>query len=380
MKDFLPFSKPALGEEEISAVSLVLRSNWITTGPQNQALEQEFCQVTGARHAVAVCSATAGMHVTLMALGIGPGDEVITPSMTWVSTLNIITLLGATPVMIDVACDTLMVTPEEIQAAITPRTKAIIPVHFAGAPVDLEPIRALAQQNGITLIEDAAHAIGTVYRDEFIGQRGTVIFSFHAIKNITCAEGGMVVTDDDCLAERIRSLKFHGLGLDAYDRQTYGRVPQAEVVTPGYKYNLTDIHAAIARVQLRKLSMLNAQRAKLAAYYQQQLALHDLPLSTLKAPDWPHQHAWHLFIVRCDEACCGINRDQLMLALKEHNIGCGLHFRAVHTQKYYRENYPQLQLPQTEWNSQRICSLPLFPDMNEGDVDRVIEALQTILR
>ncbi|QPR26739.1 UDP-4-amino-4-deoxy-L-arabinose aminotransferase [Edwardsiella hoshinae] len=379
MKDFLPFSKPAIGEEEIAAVNEVLRSGWITTGPQNQALEQEFCQVTGARHAIAVCSATAGMHVTLMALGVGPGDEVITPSMTWVSTLNIITLLGATPVMIDVDRDTLMVTPEAIRAAITPRTKAIIPVHFAGAPVDLAPIRALAQQQGIALIEDAAHAIGTAYRGEPIGQRGTAIFSFHAIKNVTCAEGGMVVTDDDRLAEQVRSLKFHGLGVDAYDRQTHGRAPQAEVVTPGYKYNLADINAAIARVQLRKLPALNAQRAKLAAYYQQQLAAHDLPLLALSAPAWPHQHAWHLFIVRCDEARCGIDRDQLMQALKGHNIGSGLHFRAAHTQKYYRETYPHLQLPQTEWNSQRICSLPLFPDMNEADVDRVIAALQAIL-
>ncbi|WP_370555737.1 UDP-4-amino-4-deoxy-L-arabinose aminotransferase [Edwardsiella tarda] len=379
MKDFLPFSKPAIGEEEIAAVSEVLRSGWITTGPQNQALEQEFCQVTGARHAIAVCSATAGMHVTLMALGIGPGDEVITPSMTWVSTLNIITLLGATPVMIDVDRDTLMVTPEAISAAITPRTKAIIPVHFAGAPVDLDPIRALAQQQGILLIEDAAHAIGTTYRGEAIGQRGTAIFSFHAIKNVTCAEGGMVVTDDDHLADRVRSLKFHGLGVDAYDRQTHGRAPQAEVVTPGYKYNLADINAAIARVQLRKLPVLNAQRTKLADYYLQQLAAHDLPLLPLSAPDWPHQHAWHLFIVRCDAARCGIDRDQLMQALKAHNIGSGLHFRAAHTQKYYRETYPQLQLPQTEWNSQRICSLPLFPDMTEADVDRVIAALTAIL-
>ncbi|ARD38086.1 UDP-4-amino-4-deoxy-L-arabinose aminotransferase [Edwardsiella ictaluri] len=379
MKDFLPFSKPAIGDEEIAAVSEVLRSGWITTGPQNQALEQEFCQATGARHAIAVCSATAGMHVTLMALGIGPGDEVITPSMTWVSTLNIITLLGATPVMIDVGRDTLMVTPEAIADAITPRTKAIIPVHFAGAPVDLDPIRALAQRQGIALIEDAAHAIGTAYRGEPIGQRGTAIFSFHAIKNVTCAEGGMVVTDDDRLAQQVRSLKFHGLGVDAYDRQTHGRAPQAEVVTPGYKYNLADINAAIARVQLAKLPELNARRARLAAYYLQQLAQHQLPFSPLSTPEWPHQHAWHLFIIRCDEARCGVDRDRLMQALKERNIGSGLHFRAAHTQKYYRESYPQLRLAQTEWNSQRICSLPLFPDMTEADVDRVIAALKEII-
>ncbi|HBQ79498.1 MAG TPA: UDP-4-amino-4-deoxy-L-arabinose--oxoglutarate aminotransferase, partial [Erwinia persicina] len=211
MSDFLPFSRPAMGEEELAAVADVLHSGWITTGPKNQQLEAAFCQLTGNRHAIAVSSATAGMHVTLMALGIQPGDEVITPSLTWVSTLNMIVLLGATPVMIDVDRDTLMVTPERIEAAITPRTKAIIPVHYAGAPADTDAIRALGQRHGIAVIEDAAHAAGTTYRGRHVGDRGTAIFSFHAIKNMSCAEGGLVVTDDAALADRVRSLKFHGL-------------------------------------------------------------------------------------------------------------------------------------------------------------------------
>ncbi|MEQ9865242.1 UDP-4-amino-4-deoxy-L-arabinose aminotransferase [Pectobacterium aroidearum] len=377
MTDFLPFSRPSMGEEEIAAVAEVLRSGWITTGPKCQQLEQAFCQQVGCRQAIAVSSATGGMHVTLMALGIGPGDEVITPSQTWVSTVNMITLLGAEPVMVDVDRHTLMVRPQDIEAAITPKTKAIIPVHYAGAPADLTALRALSERYGIPLIEDAAHAVGTQYRDEWIGARGTAIFSFHAIKNITCAEGGMVVTDDEALAERIRSLKFHGLGVDAFDRQRQGRKPQAEVVTPGFKYNLADINAAIALVQLDKLPAINARRQQLAARYLTQLR--SLPLQPLAVPDYPHLHAWHLFMVRVDETRCGISRDGLMAALQTHGIGTGLHFRAVHTQKYYRERYPHLHLPETEWNSASLMTLPLFPDMQDNDVDRVVAALTSIL-
>lgn len=232
MSDFLPFSRPAMGEAEFDAVREVLQSGWITTGPKNQQLEKAFCELTGNQQAIAVSSATAGMHVTLMASGIGAGDEVITPSLTWVSTLNMIVLLGAEPVMIDIDRDTLMVTPEQIEAAITPRTRAIVPVHYAGAPADIDAIHALGLRYGIPVIDDAAHAVGTDYKGRHMGQSGTAIFSFHAIKNMSCAEGGMVVTDDENLAMRIRSLKFHGLGVDAYDRQTHGRAPQAEVIAP----------------------------------------------------------------------------------------------------------------------------------------------------
>ncbi|MDF7658854.1 UDP-4-amino-4-deoxy-L-arabinose aminotransferase [Erwiniaceae bacterium L1_54_6] len=373
---FLPFSRPSLGEEELAAVKAVFESGWITTGPQCAALEQAFCQLTGNQHAIAVCSATAGMHVTLMGLGIKPGDEVITPSQTWVSTLNIITLMGATPVMIDIDRDTLMVTPEQVEAAITPRTRAIIPVHYAGAPADIDPIRALGERHGIPVIEDAAHSAGTLYKGRHVGQVGTAIFSLHAIKNITCAEGGVVVTDDADLADRIRSLKFHGLGVDAYDRHTHGRRPQAEVIMPGFKYNLPDISAAIALVQLKKLADINTRRRAIAQRYLTELA--DTPFLPLALPTWSHQHAWHLFIIRVDEARCGISRDGLMEALKAVDIGTGLHFRAAHTHKYYREQYPQLSLPNTEWNSDRICSIPLFPDMNDDDVERVINALRKL--
>lgn len=219
MSNFLPFSRPAMGAEELAAVKEVLESGWITTGPKNLALEDAFIQLTGNQYAVAVSSATAGMHITLMALGIGLAMK-LSPSMTRVSTLNMISLLGATPVMVDVDRDTLMVTPEIVEAAITPRTKAIIPVHYAGAPADTNALYAIAERHGIAVIEDAAHAVGTYYKGQHVGARGTAIFSFHAIKNITCAEGGLVVTDDESLARQLRTLKFHGLGVDAYDRQT----------------------------------------------------------------------------------------------------------------------------------------------------------------
>lgn len=377
MSHFLPFSRPAIGDEEIKAVESVLRSGWITTGPQNHQLEQDFCEKFGSKHAIAVCSATAGMHVVLMAMGIGPGDEVITPSQTWVSTINIITLLGAEPVMVDIDRDTLMVSAESVKKAITPRTKAIIPVHYAGAPCDLDALRAVADEAGIPLIEDAAHAIGTRYKNEWIGEKGTSIFSFHAIKNVTCAEGGLVVTDDDELANRVRCLKFHGLGVDAFDRQIQGRKPQAEVVEPGYKYNLSDIHAAIAVVQLSRLEEMNAKRAELVALYREKLQ--DSPLEMLSVPEYPHLHANHLFMVRVDKNACGIDRDTFMEKLKQKEIGTGLHFRAAHTQKYYRECYPSLSLPQSEWNSATLCSLPLFPDMSNKDVIRVVDAINEIL-
>lgn len=375
---FLPFSRPSIGDEEILAVNQVLRSGWITTGPKNQALEQRFCEHFGCRHAVAVSSATGGMHLALLALGLGPGDEVITPSQTWVSTANIICLLGATPVFVDVDRDTLMADAATIAAAITPKTRAIIPAHYAGAAFDLDPLYALAQKHGIAVIEDAAHAAGTRYRGRAIGAQGTAIFSFHAIKNMTCAEGGMFVTDDEALATRVRTLKFHGLGVDAYDRLTHGRKPQAQVVEPGFKYNLTDIHAAIALVQLERLAAINARRAEIAASYLERLA--HLPVQPLALPDHPQLHAWHLFILRIDEERCGIDRDGFMQALQQRSIGSGIHFIGTHLHTYYRQRFPDVRLPHTEWNSARLCSIPLFPDMTAADLDRVVGAIESIIR
>jgi UDP-4-amino-4-deoxy-L-arabinose-oxoglutarate aminotransferase len=277
--------------------------------------------------------------------------------------------------------DTLMVTADSVEAKITDRTRLIIPVHFAGAPVDMAPIRLLAaRNNNIALIEDAAHAIGTEYKGMPIGRMGTSIFSFHPIKNITTGEGGMICCDDPGFEERIRRLRFHGLGLDAYDRQTQGRSPQAQVIEPGFKYNLPDILAVLGLCQMDRLEAMNNRRSLLADYYRERLSdvSEILPLAI---PDYPMKHAWHLFIVRVDEGKAGMDRDRFMAELKTRHIGTGLHFRAAHLQKYYRENFPDTvgTLPHTEWNSQRICSLPLFPDMTPEDVDDVVDAIKVVL-
>jgi UDP-4-amino-4-deoxy-L-arabinose-oxoglutarate aminotransferase len=379
--DFLPFSRPSITDSEITAVSEVIRSGWITTGPKAGKFEAVFRDYVGCPHAVALSSATAGMHLVLQALGIGAGDEVVTPSMTWVSTVNLITLAGATPVFADVDRDTLMVTPESVEACLTPRTRLIIPVHFAGAPVDLAPLRDLARRRDIQLVEDAAHALGTEYRGERVGQRGISVFSFHPIKNITTGEGGMVCCHAPELAERIRRLKFHGLGVDAHDRHIQGRSPQAEVIEPGYKYNMTDVSAALGLGQLARIGELNSKRTALTAHYRERLTEVKavLPLSD---PTYPFKHAWHLFIVRVDTDRCGFTRDEFTEALKHQNIGTGLHFKAVHLQKYYAEKLGVQRgtLPNTEWNSDRLCSLPVFPDMTFDDVDDVVEAIKEVLR
>ncbi len=379
-KNFLPFSRPSITEEDISAVGEVLRSGWITTGPNAAAFERDFSEYVGCPHAVALGSASAGMHLILKALNIGPGDEVITPSMTWVSTVNLIVLAGAVPVFADIHRDTLMVTPETIAPCFSPRTRAVIPVHFAGASADITALKGLADQKGVPLVEDAAHALGTHHGGGHVGATGTSIFSFHPIKNITTGEGGMFCTDDDEMAERIGRLKFHGLGVDAYDRQTQGRSPQAQVLEPGYKYNMTDMAAVLGLRQLHRLNQFNRKRNQLAARYLEWLANMD-ELLPLAIPENTTQHAWHLFMVRLDTDRAGISRDEFMEGLKARNIGTGLHFRAVHLQKYYRESMGMEKgaLPHTEWNSDRICSLPLFPDMTFEDVDSVVEAVKEIL-
>lgn len=375
---FLPLSRPSVTPEDIAAVVAVLESGWLTTGKECARFESAFASRVGSRNAVAVTSATAGMHLLLHALGIGPGDEVVTPSMTWVSTVNLIVLAGAKPVFVDVDRDTLMADADRIAAVITPRTRLIVPVHFAGAALDLDPIRRLASDRGIHLIEDAAHAAGAAYKGRPIGQTGTAVFSLHPIKNLTSGEGGIVCTDDDELARRIRGLRFHGLAADTFDRESQGRAPQAEVVEPGYKYNLPDINAALGLSQLRRLDDMNAARERLASHYRDRLAEVD-SISALDVPTYPFAHAWHLMVVRVDERRAGIDRDGLMARLKACGIGTGLHFRAVHEHRYYRDNLEAGSLPDTEWNSARLCSLPLFPDMTRGDVDRVVACIQSIL-
>ncbi len=376
-KEFLPFTRPAITEADIAAVNAVLRSGWITNGPQNAAFEKAVCDVSGAPHGIALASATAAMHLLLCAMKIGPGDEVVTPSMTWVSMVNMIVLAGATPVFAEIDRETMLVTPESVRAAITPRTRLIVPVHFAGAPVDLDGIRAVA--GDIPVVEDAAHALGTFYKGRHVGRDNTAIYSFHAIKNITTGEGGMLTTPDPQLAAAIRRWKFHGIVVDAFDRENRGRSPQAEVAEPGFKYNLTDMQAALGVSQMERLANINLKRRELAMRYRERLA--DIPeIRPLADPTgYDFRHAWHLFVVRIDSP--KLDRDQFMAALKAENIGTGLHFRCAHLQKYYRDvmGFRPGMLPATEYNSDHICSLPLFPDMTIEDVDDVIAAIRKVL-
>jgi UDP-4-amino-4-deoxy-L-arabinose-oxoglutarate aminotransferase len=380
-KEFLPFSRPIITEADIAAVGEVLRSGWITTGSKNAEFEEKFCEYTCCARAVALSSATAGMHLSLKALKIGKGDEVITPSMTWVSTVNLIVLTGATPVFVDTDRDTLMVTADLIQERLTEKTRLIIPVHFAGAPVDMAPVRKLVEGRNIAIIEDAAHAIGTECHGEKIGKKGTSIFSFHPIKNITSGEGGMFCSDNLDLADRIRRLKFHGLGVDAFDRRTQGRSPQAQVLEPGFKYNLPDILAVLGVQQLARVEDFNDKRTQLASHYRERLTEVE-ELRPLAVPAYSHKHSWNLFVVRLDIEKSKLSRNDFMEELKKRNIGTGLHFRAVHQQKYYQETMkiPSGILSNTEWNSKRICSLPLFPGMTHEDVDNVVDTIKDILK
>ncbi|MDP6986894.1 MAG: aminotransferase class I/II-fold pyridoxal phosphate-dependent enzyme [Phycisphaerales bacterium] len=380
--DFLPFARPSISEEDVAAVTETLRSGWITTGAGCAAFEAAICDRLGCGAAVAVTSGTAAMHLALHAFGVGPGDEVITPSMTWVSTVNLITMAGATPVFVDVDHDTLMVSPEAVEAAVTDRTRAIIPVDFAGGCVDIAPMRQFAADRGIAVIEDAAHAIGTIRAGgEEVGSRGTAIFSLHPIKTISSGEGGVLVTDDVPLADRVRRLRFHGLGVDAWQRGQQGRSPQAEVLEPGFKYNLPDMNAVLGHSQFNRLDELVERRAELANRYHELLdgIPGILPLGDAASTE---RHSWHLFIIRVDEAVAGMDRDAFMESMKAKEIGTGIHFRAAHTHQWYREHtdaWRGTTLPNTEWNSNRICSLPLFPDMNDSDVQDVVDAIrQTI--
>ncbi|MGA1266767.1 MAG: aminotransferase class I/II-fold pyridoxal phosphate-dependent enzyme, partial [Phycisphaerales bacterium] len=297
MRDtFLPFCRPSITEEDIAAIAQVLRSGWITTGPRVAELEQAVATRTGARHAIAATSGTALMHLALKAMGVGPGDEVVGPSMTWVSTPNMVELLGATNVFVDVDRDTLLASPAAIDAAITPRTRVVIPVHYAGAPVDLDGMRHVCQRRGVPMLEDAAHAIGTRFGDREVGGHDTAIFSLHPIKNITSGEGGVLTTNDDALARKVRRLRFHGLEVDAHDRAQQGRSPQAEVQEPGYKQNMADMNAVLALRQLPRLDAFIRRRDEIRSLYRRELANVDgvLPLAD---PVWPHRHPRHQFVV-----------------------------------------------------------------------------------
>jgi dTDP-4-amino-4,6-dideoxygalactose transaminase len=378
--EFLPFSRPTIRQVEIDEVVDTLRSGWITTGPKAERFEKDFAAYTGFPHALALSSATAGQHIGLIALGLAPGDEVITTPMTWASTVNMIEVAGATPVFVDIHRSTLQIDEGRIEAAVTERTVGIIPVHYAGAPADMDPILAVARRHGLWVFEDAAHGVGCLYKERHVGCFDRLgVFSFHPIKNMTTGEGGVLVTRDDTLAARLRALRFHGLEKQAWNRYAEGGSPQVEITLPGFKYNFMDIQAALGIHQLESVNRFNEQRRDLADLYDQLLA--EVPeVEPLAPPAYDHVHTRHLYVIKVLESA-GLTRDRFIAELKERNVGTGIHFRAVHTQPYYAGKYPRWAgaLPVAEWVSERLCSIPLFPLMTDDDVRYVVAAVKDVL-
>ncbi len=380
-KSFLPFSRPTIGPEEINEVVDTLKSGWITTGPKTERFENDFASYIGSQHSIALASATAGLHLALLAMDICPGDEVITSSMTFAATVNQIVLRGATPVLVDIDYNNMLIDVKKIEAKITPKTKLILPVHFAGAPVDMDPIIKLAHQHGLKVLEDAAHAVGTRYKSKHVGCLGTAgVFSFHPIKNMTTGEGGIFATNDNQLAEKVRLLKFHGLSKEAWKRYQKESVSQYDVMIPGYKYNMMDIQAALGIQQLAKLDTFIRQRTQLAAWYDELLA-EVTEIERPARPVYDHLHTWHLYIIKLRLERLKIDRDTFMQELKKRNIGTGLHFKAIHLHDYYQKTlgYPRGSLPVTEKASESIVSLPLFPLMTQDDIRDVVLAIKDII-
>ena len=381
---FLPFALPEIGEEEIAEVVDTLRSGWITTGPKAKRFEQAFVEFLGdpSLEAIAVNSATAGLHLALEALGIGPGDEVITTTHTFTATAEVVRYLGADVKLVDIDPATLNIDPDAIELAITPRTKAIIPVHYAGLAADMPRILALAKRHGLKVVEDAAHALPTTVGGQLVGtlQSDASVFSFYANKTITTGEGGMLVTRDPELAKRAKVMRLHGMSRDAFDRFT-ATVPSwyYEIVAPGFKYNLTDIAAALGLHQLKRARTFQQRRVELAARFNEGLA--GLPL--ILPPEAPQgdQHAWHLYVVRlADQA--GVPRDRFIERLFEAGIGCSVHYIPLHLHPYWRDRYglkPE-QFPHSQRAYERMVSLPLYTRMGEADADRVVEAVRRALK
>ena len=379
---FLPFARPDITDAEITAVTEALRSGWVTTGPATRQFEQNFVDyLGGGLQAVAVNSATAGLHLALEALGIGPGDEVIAPTLTFTATVEVARYLGADAVLVDVDPVTLNIDPAKIRAAITPRTKAILPVHYGGLACDMDAILAIAKEHGLKVVEDAAHALPTTWRGTLVGQlqSDVTVFSFYANKTITTGEGGMAVTRDAALAQRMRVMRLHGMNRDAFDRFT-SKTPAwyYEVVAPGFKYNMTDVAAAMGVQQLARLPQFVQRREQLARRYHAALA--DLPLVLPAIAPAGDVHAWHLYVVRLAPQA-RIGRDALIQGLSDRGIGTSVHYVPLHRHPYWRDRYqltPE-QFPHADAAYQTMVSLPLFTAMSDADQGRVIAALHELL-
>jgi dTDP-4-amino-4,6-dideoxygalactose transaminase len=380
---FLPFALPDIGEDEIAEVVDTLRSGWVTTGPKARRFETDFAAFLGdpGLHCIAVNSATAGLHLALEAIGVGPGDEVITTTHTFTATAEVVRYLGADVKLVDIDPATLNIDPAGVEQAITARTKAIIPVHYAGLAADLPAIHELAADCGLKVVEDAAHALPTTCGGQMVGtlDSDATVFSFYANKTITTGEGGMLVTRDETLAARAKVMRLHGISRDAFDRFS-AKVPSwyYEIVAPGFKYNLTDIAAALGLHQLKKAQLFQQKRAALAAAYDAALA--GLPVITPPHAPAGDTHAWHLYVLRlADDA--QVPRDRVIELLYEAGIGCSVHYIPLHQQPYWRDLY-QLQaadFPHSQHAYERTISLPLHTRMSEADVQRVADALRRIL-
>ena len=382
--EFLPYALPEICEEEIAEVVDTLRSGWITTGPKAQRFERDFAAFLGDEglHCVAVNSATAGLHLALEALGVGTGDEVITTTHTFTATAEVVRYLGADVVLVDIDPATLNIDPALVEAAITPRTKAIVPVHYAGLAADMPALLAVAKRHGLKVVEDAAHAFPSTANGQLVGtlSSNATVFSFYANKTITTGEGGMLVTRDVALSARAKVMRLHGMNRDAFDRFT-AKVPSwyYEVVAPGFKYNLTDIAAAMGIHQLKKAHAFAQRRAAIAAAYS--VAFADLPV--IIAPHAPEGelHAWHIYALRLTPAA-PLKRDALIERLFEQGIGCSVHYIPLHLHPYWRERYrlEPAMFPHSQRAYECLVSLPIYSRMNDGDVQRVIAAVRALLR
>ncbi len=376
---FLPFSPPSIGQEEIDEVVAALRSDWITTGPRTKRFERAFGEYVGAPGGTSLMlnSCTAGLHVALVTLGIGPGDEVIVPTLTFAATANVVEHVGAKPVLVDVLPDTLCIDPAAVEAAVTPRTRAVMPVHYAGQAADLDPILAIAERHGLHVVEDAAHAVPTRYRGRLVGSRQNLAsFSFYATKNLTTAEGG-ALTGSPELLEKARVIGLHGMSADGWKRFDKSGSWQYDIVMPGFKYNMTDVQAALGLHQLERLGSFHARRREVARRYTEAFGEDERFQPPVEAPYG--ESAWHLYVLRLARLP-GLDRDSFVEELKRRNIGFSVHYRPLHMMSYYREKYgyDEDRFPVAKDAFERMLSLPLHPRLTDEDVEDVIREVKDV--
>jgi perosamine synthetase len=380
MTKFLPFHVPDVGDEEIQSVVETLRSGWLTTGSKVKQFEQEFASKVGVSHAVAVNSCTAALHLALEAIGLGEGDEVIVPTMTFAATAEVVTYFKAKPVLVDCRWDSLNIDMDQVEKAITPRTRAIIPVHFAGQPCEMKRVLEVARSHNLQVIEDAAHALPARYQGQMVGSIGDITcFSFYATKNVTTGEGGMATTENPVWAERMRLMSLHGLSRDAWNRYSCAGSWRYEIHYPGYKYNLTDIAAAMGIPQLRKCDLFWEIRQRYATLYND--GFRDLPEIILPCVKEDVQHAWHLYVIQLDQERLRIGRNEFIELLRKQNIASSVHFIPLHLHPFYRDTfgYRPGHFPVANAISERIVSLPIYSRMTEADVRNVIDVVRGII-